>query len=116
MPPKSTPRALPKPGSDSKGKAPDRSGPIALRDSGNVEDPYYIGPDAKDRLLLASKTDELFYQYMDNNTSVARPGFNQTGREIQLITNTYEVNSFPTKVAYQYDVSVPHPWNSLIRL
>jgi hypothetical protein len=109
MPPKSLPRVIPKPQSDVAGNAADYAGPIALRDSGNVEDPYYVGPDAKERLLQGSKTDELFYQYMDNDTSVARPGFNQTGREIQLVTNTYEVNSFPTRVVYQYDVSVPPP-------
>lgn len=107
MPPKTPIRVIPKVQANEKGVVPDRSGPISLRDSGNVEDPYYIGPDAKERLLLASKADELFYQYMDNNTSVARPGFNQTGREVQLVTNTYEVNSFPTKIVYQYDVSLP---------
>lgn len=104
MPPKNIPiRVIPKV-TPAPGKHP--NDPISLRDSCNVEDPYYIGPVPKERLLQAPMTDHLFYQYMDNETSVARPGFNTTGREVDLVTNTYEVTGFPTRVVYQYDVSL----------
>lgn len=36
---------------------------------------------------------------------VRRPGFNPTGKEIEVQMNSYRVTSFPTKTVYQYSVS-----------
>ncbi len=36
---------------------------------------------------------------------VPRPGFNPTGKEIEVLMNSYRVTSFPTKTVYQYSVS-----------
>lgn len=34
-----------------------------------------------------------------------RPGFNATGKEINVAVNAYPIVQFPTKTVYQYDVS-----------
>lgn len=38
--------------------------------------------------------------------TVARPGFNPTGKEIEVQMNAFAVTNFPSKTVYQYDVSV----------
>ncbi|KAL4786184.1 Piwi domain-containing protein [Aspergillus varians] len=38
--------------------------------------------------------------------TVPRPGFNSTGKEIELQLNAFGVTSFPNKTIYQYDVHV----------
>ncbi|KAH8692689.1 putative eukaryotic translation initiation factor eIF-2C4 [Talaromyces proteolyticus] len=43
---------------------------------------------------------------MDHGTSVARPGFNENGKEVELKTNCYQISQFPTKKIYQYDVTI----------
>lgn len=34
-----------------------------------------------------------------------RPGFNSTGKEIDLLVNAYPITKFPTRPVYQYEVS-----------
>ncbi|KAL2868226.1 uncharacterized protein BJX67DRAFT_49603 [Aspergillus lucknowensis] len=41
--------------------------------------------------------------------TVPRPGFNQTGKEIEVQMNAFAIAKFPTKTVYQYDVSTPVP-------
>lgn len=36
-----------------------------------------------------------------------RPGFNTTGKEIEVLLNAYPISKFPSKTVYQYDVSSP---------
>lgn len=36
---------------------------------------------------------------------VARPGFNQSGKEIDLLVNAFPIVKFPNRTIYQYDVS-----------
>ncbi|KAL4953848.1 Piwi domain-containing protein [Aspergillus filifer] len=38
--------------------------------------------------------------------AVPRPGFNPTGKEIEVQMNSYAVTSFPNKTIYQYDVNI----------
>ncbi|KAL4991381.1 Piwi domain-containing protein [Aspergillus falconensis] len=38
--------------------------------------------------------------------TVARPGFNPTGKEIEVQMNAFAVTNFPSKTVYQYDVHV----------
>ncbi|QGA13160.1 hypothetical protein EYB26_000807 [Talaromyces marneffei] len=45
-------------------------------------------------------------QYLEGSTSVPRPGFNTTGREVMLILNAYPITGFPTQNVYQYDVTI----------
>lgn len=40
--------------------------------------------------------------------TVARPGFNTTGKEIELQVNAFPIVKFPNKTIYQYDVSSPY--------
>lgn len=51
------------------------------------------------------KADDIYRQYLENSTSVARPGFNTTGREVDLVLNAYAITGFPTQNIHQYDVS-----------
>ena len=37
--------------------------------------------------------------------TVPRPGFNTTGKEIEVSMNAYPIVKFPNKNVYQYDVS-----------
>lgn len=53
----------------------------------------------------SQKADEIYRQYLEGSTSVARPGFNTTGREVDLILNAYPITGFPTQNVHQYDVS-----------
>lgn len=58
------------------------------------------------------RADEIYRQYLDGSTSVLRPGFNPTGREVDLVLNAYQITGFPTQNVYQYDVSqkfLSHP-------
>ena len=45
---------------------------------------------------------------------VARPGFNQTGKEIEVLLNAFPITKFPSRPIYQYDVSIspacPSAW------
>jgi N-terminal domain of argonaute len=35
-----------------------------------------------------------------------RPGYNSTGREVQMALNSFAVDQFPTQTVYQYDVQI----------
>jgi eukaryotic translation initiation factor 2C len=37
--------------------------------------------------------------------TVPRPGFNPTGKEIEVQMNAFAITNFPNKTVYQYDVS-----------
>ena len=41
--------------------------------------------------------------------TVPRPGFNTTGKEIEVKVNTFPIVKFPSKTVYQYDVSTILP-------
>lgn len=41
--------------------------------------------------------------------TVPRPGFNNTGKEIELSVNAFPINKFPNRTVYQYDVSNSPP-------
>jgi eukaryotic translation initiation factor 2C len=47
-----------------------------------------------------------FAKYSVPVETVPRPGFNQTGKEIEVQMNAYAITNFPSKTVYQYDVSV----------
>jgi eukaryotic translation initiation factor 2C len=51
------------------------------------------------------KADDIYRQYLEGSTSVPRPGFNATGREVNLVLNAYPITGFPTQNVHQYDVS-----------
>lgn len=55
--------------------------------------------------------DNRAHQYMSGLTSVPRPGFNSTGREVTLKLNAYPIEQFPTRDVYQYDVSTLHDFS-----
>lgn len=38
--------------------------------------------------------------------TVPRPGFNQTGKEIEVMVNAFPITKFPSRPVYQYDVGV----------
>lgn len=40
--------------------------------------------------------------------TVPRPGFNTTGKEVELQVNAYPITKFPSRTVYQYDVGC-HP-------
>lgn len=44
-------------------------------------------------------------QYDTSVVLKKRPGFNSTGKRIQVIVNAYVVLKFPSMAVYQYDVS-----------
>ena len=44
--------------------------------------------------------------------TVARPGFNNTGKEVELQVNAFPINKFPSRTVYQYDVSCPQ-WTNM---
>lgn len=39
----------------------------------------------------------------------SHPGFNATGKEIQLLVNAFTVSRYPTQMIYQYDVGLRCP-------
>ncbi|KAL2014266.1 hypothetical protein VTN00DRAFT_1791 [Thermoascus crustaceus] len=38
--------------------------------------------------------------------TVPRPGYNTTGKEVELLVNCFPIMNFPTKVIYQYEVQI----------
>ncbi|KAE8152713.1 Piwi domain-containing protein [Aspergillus avenaceus] len=38
--------------------------------------------------------------------TVPRPGFNNTGKEIEVAVNAYPINEYPNRTIYQYDVNI----------
>lgn len=75
-------------------EAPHITGPIPFRVMEDTKDP-----------AASHKADNFYQQYLDGIANVARPGFNTTGREVELQLNAYPITSFPTLNVYQYDVS-----------
>ncbi|KAL2809793.1 Piwi domain-containing protein [Aspergillus granulosus] len=47
-----------------------------------------------------------FAKYSVPVETVPRPGFNQTGKEIEVQMNAYTITNFPNKTVYQYDVHI----------
>jgi eukaryotic translation initiation factor 2C len=58
------------------------------------------------RHLRLRDADELA-KYAVPSDNVPRPGFNQTGKEIEVLTNSFPIEKFPSRPVYQYDVSIP---------
>jgi hypothetical protein len=88
-----------------KGKAPEEPIPA---------DPYLRHPKERERLALGIYADDVWrYQYLSSTSTVSRPGFNTTGREVDLKLNAYPITQFPTRSVWQYDVSIfpPHSIN-----
>ncbi|KEF61906.1 uncharacterized protein A1O9_03478 [Exophiala aquamarina CBS 119918] len=56
------------------------------------------------RNIAAPGTDNLQYTLPTEFTK--RPGFNTTGKAVQVNVNAYKVNSFPSVKIYQYDVVI----------
>lgn len=56
------------------------------------------------RHLRVRTADELA-KYDVSTDHVARPGFNTTGKEIEVALNAYPISKFPSRTIYQYDVS-----------
>lgn len=63
------------------------------------------------RHLRVRDADELA-KYGVSTDQVPRPGFNQTGKEIEVALNAYPIAKFPSRTVYQYDVSKRQPWFS----
>jgi hypothetical protein len=85
---------------------PPKNGLLPLRVAGGEKTP-----------LTFNKTDRLFQQYSDGVTHVPRPGFNTTGREVELQVNAYPITKFPTQNVFQYDVSyLPLCFSSVFRI
>ncbi|KAL3475026.1 Piwi domain-containing protein [Aspergillus californicus] len=57
------------------------------------------------RHLRVRDADELA-KYSVPVETVPRPGFNSTGKEIEVLMNSFAIKSFPTKTVYQYDVNI----------
>ena len=57
------------------------------------------------RIVVPSGADE-FLQYALDTEFKKRPGYNNTGKAIQLALNSYPVVKFPSVKVYQYDVSL----------
>lgn len=60
------------------------------------------------RHLRIRHTDE-YEKYAVPSDTVPRPGFNQTGKEIEVLTNSFPIAKFPARPIYQYDVSISLP-------
>jgi eukaryotic translation initiation factor 2C len=58
--------------------------------------------------------DEPPEQFFKEVPMARRPGFNTTGKEIQVQVNVFPITQFPTKKVYQYDVSAT-PTDETIR-
>lgn len=56
------------------------------------------------RHLRVRDADELA-KYAIPVKHVPRPGFNTTGKEIEVSMNAFNITAYPTKNVYQYDVS-----------
>ncbi|BCR96143.1 putative eukaryotic translation initiation factor eIF-2C4 [Aspergillus luchuensis] len=55
---------------------------------------------------LRIRTDEEFQKYSVPVETVPRPGFNTTGKEVELSLNAYPITKFPSRTVYQYDVHI----------
>ena len=56
------------------------------------------------RHLRMRDSDELV-KYAIPTENVPRPGFNATGKEIEVAVNAYGITKYPNRTVYQYDVS-----------
>ncbi|GMF68697.1 unnamed protein product [Aspergillus oryzae] len=57
------------------------------------------------RHLRVREADEVV-KYSVPVETVPRPGFNTTGKEVDISLNAYPITKFPSRNVYQYDVSV----------
>lgn len=57
------------------------------------------------RHLRVREADEVV-KYSVPVKTVPRPGFNNTGKEVDISLNAYPITKFPSRNVYQYDVSV----------
>ena len=64
------------------------------------------------RHLRMRDSDELV-KYAIPTENVPRPGFNTTGKEIEVAVNAYGITKYPNRTVYQYDVS---SWASSLTL
>ena len=60
------------------------------------------------RHLRMRDSDELV-KYAIPTENVPRPGFNTTGKEIEVGVNAYGITKYPNRTVYQYDVSSRSP-------
>lgn len=56
------------------------------------------------RHLRMRDADELV-KYAVPTENVPRPGFNNTGKEVEVSMNAFGITKYPSRTVYQYDVS-----------
>lgn len=56
------------------------------------------------RHLRMRDADELV-KYAIPTENVPRPGFNNTGKEVEVSMNAFGITKYPSRTVYQYDVS-----------
>ncbi|QRD82538.1 hypothetical protein F9C07_2539 [Aspergillus flavus] len=57
------------------------------------------------RHLRVREADEVV-KYSVPVETVPRPGFNTTGKEVDISLNAYPITKFPSRNVYQYDVNI----------
>jgi eukaryotic translation initiation factor 2C len=56
--------------------------------------------------ILTGQSADYENQYRLPTEFKTRPGYNTTGREVQVALNSFSVDQFPTSTVYQYDVQI----------
>lgn len=71
-------------------------------------DPFLVHPKEGKRLGARNQYADPAWRmkYLVPVNTVPRPGFNTTGREVELKLNAYPITQFPTRSVWQYDVSI----------
>jgi hypothetical protein len=86
-----------------------KTGRLIEADSPPPRDPSVGSKQIQNLMDWNPPIDGHFLQFMKTDSSVSRPGFNTTGREVNLQLNAYPIDQFPTRTVFQYDVSGIHP-------
>ncbi|KAL1982463.1 hypothetical protein VTN96DRAFT_1310 [Rasamsonia emersonii] len=89
-------------------------------------DPFLVHPKEGKRLGARNQYADPAWRmkYLVPVNTVPRPGFNTTGREVELKLNAYPITQFPTRSVWQYDITIGNNekravvkkvWNSSVR-
>lgn len=80
--------------------------PISEKEKKKIE-AFNMAHSRFDNFFLYDVTDDDREKFHAPVALAQRNGsYNTTGKEIQLSVNTYDITSYPTKIVYQYDVSI----------
>ncbi|KAJ5721781.1 uncharacterized protein N7483_009715 [Penicillium malachiteum] len=94
-------------GSSDTGSSPSKRQLVSQRNAGrDYVPPPRQAKEMEEALVRAAESLPKDYVNREEIRPMERPGYNTSGKEIEVAMNTWPITSFPTKPVYQYEVVV----------